>query len=110
VSITAEQAKLMKLAANTIRDLQLKNTKLEDSYTKLSFALDISLNFLKQGKIAAEDFEDYIKEAAKKDISELSMIKEASSYNSSNFDTFSVSNKNELDEESPDLIGFLLSN
>jgi hypothetical protein len=37
------------------------------------------------------------------------MIKEAALYNSSTFNTFSVSNKNELDEEYPDLIGFLLS-
>jgi len=110
VSITAEQAKLMKLAAGTIRDLQLKNMNLEDSYTKLSFALDIALNLLKQGKLAAEDFEDYLKKASKKDVNELTMIKEASIYNSSSFDTFSVSNKNELDEESPDLIGFLLNN
>ena len=109
MSVSLKQAELMKLAAETIKELQLKNSKLEDDFTKLSSAIELTFHMLKQGNLAAEDIEMYFKEASTKTLNELSLIKEATAFKNSNFETFKVSNKNEIDEEEPDLIGFLIN-
>lgn len=109
MSVSVKQAELMKLAADTIKDLQLQNLKLEDGLTKISTAIEITFNMLQRGMLAAEDIETYFKEASIKSIDDLNLIKEAAAFKDSSLNTFQVSSKNEVDEEKPDLISFLIN-
>lgn len=104
-----EQSRLMKLAAETIKSLQQTNELLENNLNKLVAANDVAFNLFKRGNLIAEDLEDYIKEAFSKNLEELNLIKEASVYSDATFDTFSVSNKNEVSGNDGDIINFLLT-
>ena len=80
MSVSVKQTELMKLAASTIKDLQLKNSELEENLDKVSSAIEITFHLLKQGNLAAEDIETYFKEASTKSLGELTLIKEAAAF------------------------------
>jgi len=105
----AEQKELLKLAAVAIKELQSKLDKVTEEHNILKLANNVAFDLLKNGKLAAEDVELYIKEASSKTEEELILIKEASALAAEEFDTFSVSNKTEFEYEDADLLAFILN-
>jgi len=96
---------MLKIASQAIKDLHAENVELK----KAAEAVNIGFSLYQAGNLAAEDLELYIKEASKKELSELSLIKEASALSSTNLDTFGLSSKSETEDNEGDLIGWLLS-